>query len=98
MWRQWIGLLVLSAHTPAFAATWSFEGGFGTAHTVGTRIRIEQEGQEPVAVNGRYSTRPLASPQYLRYPCRPLGRRSHYSGVGRDRSENLLVCGGRDDR
>lgn len=64
MCRLWIGLWLLSVQTPAFAAAWSFEGSLGTAHNLGTGLRIEQERQEPLRVDGRYSTRPFDSPQY----------------------------------
>lgn len=63
MGRPWIGLLLLSTQSPALAF-WSFEGSLGTAHNFDTRLRIDQEGQEPLRVDGRYSTRPLTSPQY----------------------------------
>jgi hypothetical protein len=64
MWGLWIGLLLLSAQTPVLAAVWSLEGSLGTAHNFGTRLRIEQEGQEPLRISGRYSTQALDSPQY----------------------------------
>lgn len=43
MWRLWIGLLLLSAQTPAFAAVWSLGGSLGAAHNLDTRLRIEKE-------------------------------------------------------
>lgn len=61
---QWLGLFAAGISAGAAAATWSLEGSLGAAYNAGTRLTIEQEGEERLSLSARYATRSFESPLY----------------------------------